>query len=249
VLGILLFFGLAADIGKQIWKQCHTQTILIEPFAVSPDLEKFGYSSKVIAILLVDKCDTIIKSTQTGVNPGKFTRTEDESYPDIDVPETHVSLKTFANYITEHLGYHPTRIMGEFVGPTNQLTLTMRIDPASVSIPKMEGTLGNLDQLLNMAVTNILRQTHPYDLACHLYDMGETNEALEMVQKCIEGSNMDDKAWAHILWGVILLDQNQYKEAAEKFNKAANFKASAYCAYCNLAVRCQPRMRNWLVAP
>ena len=244
VVGILLFFAIAADTGIQIWKQCHTQTILIEPFAVSPDLEKFGYSSKVIAVLLVDKCEFIINSTKSGVDLGTFSRAENESYLDIDVPETHLSLKSLANYVTERFGHHPTRITGEFIGPTNQLTLTMRIEPAVFRISNMEGTLGGLDQLLDRAATNILKQTHPYDLACYFYDQGETNEALGMIQQCINNKNENDVAWANILWGIMFLDQSQYQIAVEKFKQATNYKSTKYTALCNLAAVAQTMGSN-----
>src|ERR1035438_3994377 len=99
----------------------------------------------------------------------------------------------------------------------------------------MEGSLRNFDQLLDMTVTNILNHTHPYDLACHLYEYGDTNAALQIIRQCIDNGNAKERAWANILWGVMLLDQHQYKGAEDKFNEAAKDKITAYHAHCNLA--------------
>jgi len=208
--------------------------ILIRPFGVSPDLEKLGYSPQVVANILCDKCALIIHTTHTKAGHREFDVSETALLPDIDLPETHVSLQTFFNYLAEIGGYSPTQITGEVVGFTNHLTLTIRESPMPANIPQVTGTLDNVDALLGEAATNILRQTHPYILAVSLYNSHQTNAALEMIHYCLTNGNPTDGGWANILWGDILSERKDYEGAMEKYRHATNQSEVASIALGNM---------------
>ena len=88
--------------------------VLIDSFTVPAQLEQQGLSSHVIASNIADEI-SLMRRFATDVKTTRFSPTFAETFPDLEIPETKVSLKFVVQYIRETLGLAPTRINGEVI--------------------------------------------------------------------------------------------------------------------------------------
>src|SRR5579863_5197070 len=103
------------------WRELSGNRVVIQPFNVPPHLTRLGYSSNVVAGEILGRYNAVLSETRTMAKSKELGLSESDALPDIEVPDTQISLSMIIDWIGEALGRAPKRINGEIVGETNQL--------------------------------------------------------------------------------------------------------------------------------
>lgn len=205
--------------------------VLIEPFEVPKDIEKRGYTGRVIANKLIDQINFIRTNASTGMKRFLFKSAWTQTQIEIEVTGVGVSINYAFQYIRKLLGSKTYLVVGEIISDNNQILLTTRVvgNPAKT----VYGKLKNLDLVLRKAAEHIYKYTQPYILAAYLYDIDE-KACCEAIQHVLSHEPHNDDAWAYNLWGVLLYDQGKDKDAIKKYKTAINLNPKFIYPYNNL---------------
>ncbi len=223
LLIILLIFICCKELRKDI--------VLLEPFEVSQDLEKHGYTGRVITNKLIDQINFIRTNSSTGMKHLLFTSTWSQPRLEIEVTGIGVSINSVFQYIRKLFGIERKSVIGEIVFDKNQIFITTRVigNPPK----KVSGELKNLDLILRKTAAHIYKYTHPFVLASYLYGI-DKKACLGVIQFSLSHEPLYDDPWAYNLWGVLLSDLRKYEEAIEKFEKAIILDPKFAIPYNNL---------------
>ena len=228
---IIIFFiiPLIFFIALQVYKEIKSDTILIEPFEVSKNLQEMGFTGRAIANKLTNQINKIMLETQKLSTSAHIAIQSSEnielkaSVPtgskfDVEIPGSGVSLKA----VMEFLGYNPTKISGELTnsnGENFELTVRVGDNPDSTII----GGLKNLNTMLLIAAKYVYKFAGPYILAVYFKDKdSDKDKSIETIEYIISNEPDDDDDKAYNLWGIILLENGDYSGAIEKFDKSTS---------------------------
>ncbi len=236
--------------------------ILIEHFEVPEELEKQGYTSRVIINKLIDKINLIgttiaerdwKKDGTYGIDEVKeVIAAWSEQQIELEIPGGGISLNSIIQYIRKSFIKKRTHtVFGEATTEkkNNLIYMTIRVNgnhAKNIDSNELEDlekiTLEDLEKMLQKAAENIYRSVEPFILALYLYNefknksdnKKDMDDIVEIINHIISHEPTDDDSWAYNLWGVILKEQKEYDEAIEKHKKAIELDPSFALAYNNL---------------
>ncbi len=228
IFGLLFLFFCYLELRKEY--------VLIEPFDVPKDFEKYGYTGRVIANKLSDQINLIRTSATTRIERISFVPIWSMTYIDIEIKEYGISLNSFIQYIRRFFGREITRVVGEItcidseINYNAPLFITIRISnkPAK-AIP---GNLKDIDDILLQASEHIYKYTQPYVLASYLYNIDDPIACRETIQYLLSHEPPDDDSWGYNLWG-LLLSNIDYEGAINKYQKAIELDSKFIFSYYN----------------
>jgi hypothetical protein len=102
---------IAVALGAMTWDAAQDRGLVIEPFAVPPDLAEKGLSGQVVAKQVLDRLAEL-QSQTASQRPANSYRNNWGDDIKVQIPETGVSLGELRRYLRESLG-HETHISGE----------------------------------------------------------------------------------------------------------------------------------------
>jgi tetratricopeptide (TPR) repeat protein len=219
VVLIVLLVALITTVLREIRRD----VVIVEPFTLSPELIKEGYTPESVSRILVNKVDLVTKKANTNMSRREFASSFSESLPDIEVPEAHISLRSFVGYIKGFFSSKYSRIEGEVSMHEKELRLLVRVirDREVHSELNLTNITGeDVDAALQKGAQYILKQIEPYILASYFHSTGDTDTSLVLIQYCLYHDPPDDDCWAFNLWGLILYDEGKYEDAIEKYQVA-----------------------------
>src|SRR6185503_12270344 len=127
ILSLILIVIILIAVGVIFFREYTRKVVLIDSFNVTTDLQNRGLTSSVIAAKIADEIDLMRRSAIQDVKTTRFAPVFSESFPDVMIPEAHVSLKSILQYAREVFSNSPTRIGGEAMIADNKLHLTVRV--------------------------------------------------------------------------------------------------------------------------
>ena len=222
LLTIVLLAGTGWKIFEDsILKEPFQRTVLIERIRVPKALADNGYSQEVVTQRLIDEMMDIRNKAKTKMQIRGLAPAWRQV--DIEVPGAGLTVNSVIRWAKDLVGFPDPRYGGEITraqGKLLQLRLR-RIDrgggaPADPP-PKAEA---ELDDLLGFGARELMKVIDPYVLASYFRNQKKPEAALDMIAYCLAHEPLEDDAWAHNLWGVILTDQSEYDEAIEKYQAA-----------------------------
>jgi tetratricopeptide (TPR) repeat protein len=221
-------------------------TVVIEPFNVPADLEKMGYSGHVIATKLAEKIELVVKESETSRKGRSFTLANVENLPDIEVPETKISLQALARYLRQFLRRTPPQVEGDITLTTTNNGVRLSVEVTSngnQETKSFDGSRDNIDALLLECAKYVLRQTEPLALAEYLYGKGEKDDCLGLIQYCIyrephtiQRKYNEDAPWAHILLGYLQYDKRDFWGAISEYKTAIDLDGKFADGYVSWGV-------------
>lgn len=192
--------------------------VLIEPFNVPKDFEKYGFTGRVIAIKLNDQISFIKTTAATRMERIPFVPIWNRTYLDIEIKEYGISFNSLIQYIRRFLGCEITRIVGEITcidGKINyKVPLFFTIRTSNGTAKTLPGNLENLDDVLLQAAEHIYKYTQPYVLASYLYNINDIITCREVIQYLVSHEPTDDDSWGYNLWGLLLSNKKRDQEGA-----------------------------------
>lgn len=245
IRGVLSFFLLIViliAVGLIFFLEYTRNVVLIESFNVTRELEDHGLNSAVLAAKIADEIELMRRSAIKDVKIPRFSPTLSQSFPDVVIPEAHVSLRSIVQYVREVFSRSPTRISGEALVFDKKIRLTVRVtkndsDTMGSSVDYFEGEQKDLNLLINQAARFIVKENDPYLLASYLFNKNQLDLALETVRYAAfhNPSNLkyhrEHDYWIYVLWGSILTAKGDFDGATSKYEEAIRIKPHDPTAY------------------
>ena len=185
----------AIAFGAALWSAATDNGLVVESFAVPPDLAGRGADRRRRRrASLLDKLQMLQGATQSNRAPSSYANNWGSDIK-VQIPDTGVSIGEFVRLLHTWLG-HQTRISGEIWRTTNGIAVTARA--GSDTSPTFTGTDADLDKLIQKAAESVYRATQPYRYAVYLANVGRIKEAQAAYESLIAKGSDQDRAWAYV---------------------------------------------------
>lgn len=219
-----------AAVGFLVWHASRARGVVVEPFAVPPDMVERGLSGPVLATQMLDRLTGLQARTES-LRAASTYANDWRGDIAVEIPNTGVSIGEVRRYLREWLGAQ-TRLSGEvFRLADGRIAVTTRVG-ARPGV-RVEGTEAELDSLLQQGAEAIYAETQPYRYAVWLVRQeGRSDEAIEAFQRLTAGPDENDRLWAYNGLGAYAGDQ---AEAERHYEAALKRRPGFAPALYNLA--------------
>ncbi len=194
--GALFVLGLVLFIGAALWNAAHNDGVVIEAFAVPPDLAARGLSGQVIATQIQDRLSWLQAHTDSGRPAGTYTNNWGDNDIKVQIPDTGVSIGELYRYLASTLG-HQTEITGEVWHTGDGISLSARAGAASAKT--FTGNESDLSALIEKAAEHVYCETQAYRCAVFLYISGRKDDAHQVIEKLVSDGAPADRTWANLM--------------------------------------------------
>ncbi|HET7084792.1 MAG TPA: tetratricopeptide repeat protein [Rhizomicrobium sp.] len=228
----------ASAIGVMVWDAAHSNGLVIEPFAMPPDMTAKGLSGEVAAGQLLDKLTQMQNATTSG-RPAQSYSTNWGGDLKVEIPETGISLGEFRRFLREWLG-NDTHISGEVWHTPTGIAITARAGGKSGEA--IAGTEEDFNLLIQKAAEQVYASTQPYRYANYLdRDFSNPNivqrvaQAEAIYKRLIYDRDPVERAWAWNGLGTIAYSAHgNIPEAIRYYDKALAVQPDLAIAYAAL---------------
>jgi tetratricopeptide (TPR) repeat protein len=230
--------AVAAGVGLMVWEAAHSKGLIIEPFAVPPDMAAKGLSGEVVAGQILDKLTQMQSVTISSRPPQSYARNWGNDVK-VEIPDTGISIAEIQRLLRDWLG-HDTRISGEVWHTPAGLAVAVRT--GGVGGELVTGSEGDFDGLMQKAAEQVYGSTQPYRYANYLdrnyYRPGvplRIAEARAIYQRLIYDPDPLERGWAWNGLGTLAYSvQGDDKEAARLYYRALSAQPDLPIAYSAL---------------
>ena len=189
-----LCVGIAAatGVGLMVWDAAHSNGLLIEPFAVPPDMAAQGLTGQVVASQMLDKLSGMEDATNSARPPQSYANNWGNDIK-VEIPETGVSIGEFRRFLRGWLG-HDIHITGEVWRTQTGIAISARDDGEAGAT--FSGAETDLDALVQKAAEHVYR---PSPIAMPILfwpSPAPTDHAAAIYRKLLAGPNALERAWA-----------------------------------------------------
>ena len=236
-LGVLLriataFVGVAvaAALAFMIWNAAASNNLVIDAFAVPPDLAARGLSGPVVAAKLSDQIAVMQAETRSDRPPKSYAGLSEGLK--LEIPETGVSLSELDRFLRQQLG-HDLHIGGEMVQTDQGVAFTARV--GSDGSATVTGTEADTDKLLQKLAEQVYRITQPYRYAVWLEGHGRTAEGAAAFRTTATSGPAGERAWAYNGWANTSAQYESASAALALFAKSRALNPDFYFPILNSA--------------
>ncbi|HUO98589.1 MAG TPA: hypothetical protein VMU01_07960 [Rhizomicrobium sp.] len=208
----------AAVVGGLIWTAANENGLVVEAFAVPPEMAARGLSGQAVASQLLDKILDLEAASASTRPASSFTNNWGDDIK-MEIPETGVSIGEARRMMIMWLG-HETHITGEVYRTGNGLAIASRASGEGGSL--VTGSEADLDKLLQQTAEKVFAATQPYRYAVYLLRQGKFADAEAVLQKlAATGDTARERAWANLGLGMIANSRGDWYAGAELHRRAA----------------------------
>ncbi len=183
---------LAVVIAWMVWDASRARGLVIQAFAVPPDLAARGMTGQVAASQLLDEIGAM--DAASGSVRARETMANDWGGDlEVQIPETGVSVAEVQRVLRRVLG-RQTRLEGAIVRVPDGLKVTVRVRGRrawSVTGPERD-----IDRLLVRAAEAAYRATQPYRYTDYLRVQGRSDEGRALLAVLATSGAKGDRPWA-----------------------------------------------------
>ena len=180
--------------GLFVWDASRANGVVVEPFAVPPDMVQQGLSGPVLATQFLDKLTGMQAQTESLRAHSTYANDWSDNIA-VEIPNTGVSIGELRSVLRQWLG-HQTRLSGEvFRLPGGRIAVTTRVGASPGT--RTEGTEAELDALLQQGAEAVYAETQPYRYAAWLTRQKRLDEAKAVRLKLITGKDLNDRLWGY----------------------------------------------------
>ena len=231
----------AIALGVMIWNASRSNGLVIEPFAVAPELAARGLSGEVVAGQMLDDL-TAMQDATDSARPAQSYENNWGSDVKVEIPETSISVSELYRFLRAHLG-HDTLITGAVWRTPTGIAVTAREGAERGAI--FTGAEGDLDRLMQQAAEHVYSVTQPFRYANYLDRdyaapdiAARSGQAAAIYRRLIAGESHVEKAWAWYGLGTIEFRvARDYPMAVRYFQNAIAANPDFTLGYTALASR------------
>ena len=214
---------LLATFGAMVWSARQANEVVLQAFAVPPDMAAQGLTGEAVAGELLDRMGVIQTKAEalTFFSEAK-ARGEGETIR-VEIPQTGVSLGEVERYLRQRLG-RQTMVSGALRRRGDRLLLTVR---ASGSPGRtLEGTEADFPALLQTAAETVLQDTQPLRMVSYLAGEERREEAEALVRPLLGRGTDKERAQAYLAMSALLLNSGRAGEALSAARQAVQLNPS-----------------------
>jgi len=212
-----IVMAIAACIGAAVWSAAHDHALVIDAFAVPPDMAEKGLTGQVVATQLQDHLSDLVANTDTIRRADSFRNNWDNDIK-VVIPDTGVSIGQLYNYLVGWLG-HQTHITGEVWHTASGISLSARAGGGQAR--KFDGSEADLDKLVANAAQHIYCETQPYRCAVHYLIVHDRAAAFRTLSALALKGPAEEKPWALTIMAEIQQTNGDLRGGLEKARMAA----------------------------
>ena len=186
--------------------------LVVEAFAVPPDMIRDGLTGEVVATRFLDKLQAMQTAT-TSDRPADSYQYNWGSDLKVEIPETGLSFGEFRTLLRDRFG-HSNHISGEVIRTPTGIAVTARFGDASPVT--VTGNESEFDELAGKAAEAVYRTTQPYRFAQFLSGQNRNAEAFHVIGDLATNGPQNERGWAYIEWGMLDLNASGDLESARK---------------------------------
>ena len=225
----LFLLAIVCGFGVMAWNAAHDHSLIIEAFAVPPDMATRGVTGQAVAVELLDKLTAMEASTLPTAQTESSYRVDSGDAIKVEIPETGgLSLGEIDRYLRETFG-HETHVTGEVVHTAEGIALTIRAGGTTGT--RLKGTDANLDPLMQKAAEALFAQSEPLRYGDYLADQNRYDEAIAMLRPLALQGPAFDRARALTSWAEALDFDGKAREASPIIEEAVRLAPDASFAW------------------
>ncbi len=221
----------AAIIGGLVWTAAHENGLVVEAFAVPPDMQARGLSGQAVASQLLDRIMDLQAASASTRPADSFSNNWGDDIK-IEIPSTGVSIGEARRMMIMWLG-NETHITGEVYRTDTGLAIATRASGEPGSLVTGAGT--DFPALLQQAAEAVFRQTQPYRYAVYLMRQGKFPAAETVLQRlAVTGDTARERAGADLGLGMIANSRGDWYGGVTLHRRAAALFPDFALAYIDL---------------
>ncbi len=217
---------------------------MLDPMLIPTRIQQMGYTGEVVASRLADEIQSVNRSAHGDVTTLRavsgrlglaqaLSMSSNSKLPDVEVPETGLSLRSVAQLIRVAFNANQHHVGGEIVETHNGqgAYLIVRLDTQ-----RGESILLNLDSIdagIAQAARQFVRLAQPCVFAAYAHTSGELVQASEAMHTCLQDPVNRRDASLQNLYGLVLTDSRQLAPAIVAFQRATELNPQFAPAYSN----------------
>ena len=188
-----IFLAIAFAIGAALWSAAHEDGLVIEAFAVPPDMAARGLTGQIVAAQFQDKLVAMQRAT-VSARPAESYSSNWGNDIKVEIPNTGISIGELYRYLAGWLG-NETHVTGEVFRNANGLSVTVRAGDGASTVTGQET---ELDKLLQQVAENVYLRTQPYRYAIFIQQLGPARlaESRKILEDLAANGPVRERAWA-----------------------------------------------------
>ena len=228
LLVLILLVGIAAA----LISASRSRAIVIEAFAVPPELAARGLTGEVVAQRFLDRLGTIQRNADSVRAPASFANAWSGDLR-VQIPSTGVSIGEVSRSLRRWLG-NETYVSGEVLRTDAGFTVTVRT--SGHEAVQAAGAGSNIDPTLLAAAERTFEQQQPYLFAIYLDDLGRHEESLAISQRLARSGDATERAWGYNALGLRLSRMGRFDEGAARLMAGVRLDPTLAPLHFNLAI-------------
>jgi hypothetical protein len=249
-IGYVTVILLAGALVFRVVADMRNRPILIDSLSVPKTMEDEGYTGLVAANRLAAEIVRIEQTTKTIARKDKFNLASSERLPDIEIPETKLSIALAVGIVENFLGVAPPHVSVELIlasGPDwhrpvppapdlERAFISFRMNGGEGYSRWTEVVVHSPDEVVTRTAREVLEMTDPYILALYTEYIDHDGEtALRLMQEANERD--PNNTLIYVGWGNVLNKERDYAGANAKYEQALALEPKFVYAYYKLGRR------------
>src|SRR4051812_5062415 len=229
---IIVGIAFAAGVALMVWDAAHSSGLIVESFAVPPDLAARGLTGQVVATQVQDKLTSMDNATLSYRAPQSYTNNWGNDIK-VEIPETGVSIGEVRRFLREWLG-NDIHISGEVWRTDSGIAISARTSGDTGAT--FSGTPSDIDALVQKAAEHVFAQTQPYRYANYMRGQRRFDDAYAIYMRLTTADSAVERGWAWYGIGVLSqLYRSDPDGALWAFHKAVAAYPGLTIAYSSLS--------------
>jgi len=227
--------------------------VTLNVFSASRGVEDHGLTGLYLTNMVADQV-AILETTVFAASQHRFQAAVSENIPEIEVPETKISLKSIVQFVRTVVPKRFIRaivIDGDTVTDGVTLTMIARIhrpgDASPVVIGPFSSSLGDVKKATNKIAEGIVEEIDPVVIANYRYVLDETPVRALDLARTIRAPDARIAADLDLFVGTVLMDEGDLAGARAKFESVLK-KYPEHSSALNLLARYYDLTENYPAA-
>jgi len=218
---ILILFFLSVTIA--LFFRIREDKIIVEPFEVPPKLVEQGYTKDTFASALRNEMNNISRNAIFKLKSNEVIGKSPDSQVKVEVGGIGLSFESIIQEIKSFFGHHDIKIKGEVFYDNKQVVIIVRNNDHEIYRKKK--SIEALDSMMKDMAESVEKSINPHILVLYYYNQKRPENEIEELRTYIfkNGTN-EQKAYNHLLQGVIFYDKRQFNQAMEECKMATEYK-------------------------
>ena len=200
-------------------------TVLIEPFSVPKDLSDAGYGSAVLAEQVASQIRQVLEE-ETLSKKREFSLASEDSVPDIEVPETKMSIKSLVSFLRTLFHRQPATVNAAVIREATGYLVKVSVKNGPRTVPQHTATFQHdleIRKLIPSSAYMVMRFTDPWPIGHYLLQRRDPESRRELEQLIAANRNCtvpSHRAAAANLAGSLSDRAGESRDALVKFEQA-----------------------------